>query len=155
MQVVRVRADHMAMMEAFKQDDIDFVGGTRGGFMLSKFQLGADGMFATIKLLEMLARQITDIAELSSEFEGFHRVTEQVPCSWNKKGQVMRLLMEHTEGKNRQLVDGARFQEDSSWVWIAPDRTAAYFTVAAESEDKKLAESLVAKYRDQVAKWQE
>ena len=154
-QVVRVRADHMAMMEAFKQGDIDFVGGTRGGFMLSKFQLGADGMFATIKLLEMLARQITDIAELSSEFEGFHRVTEQVPCSWNRKGQVMRLLMEHTEGKNRQLVDGARFQEDSSWVWIAPDRTAAYFTVAAESEDKKLAESLVAKYRDQVAKWQE
>lgn len=154
-QVVRVRGDHMAMMQAFKDDDIDFVGGTRGGFMLSKFQLGADGMFATIKLLEMLAKQITDIAELSSEFEGFYRVAEQVPCSWNKKGQVMRLLMEYTEGKNRQLVDGARFQEDGSWVWIAPDRTAAYFTVLAESENEAHAQKMLAKYRTQVAKWQE
>ncbi len=153
-QVVRVRGDHLAMMQAYKNDDIDFVGGTRGGFMLSSFQLGADGMFATIKLLEMLAKQNADLAELRSEHERYHTIVEQVPCSWTKKGQVMRLLMEFTEGKNRQLVDGARFQEGESWVWIAPDRTAAYFTVAAESEDKKHAEGLVAKYREQVAKWQ-
>ena len=45
----------------------------------------------------------------------------------------MRLLMSHTEGKRRQLVDGARFQEDANWVWIAPDRNEAYFAVLAES----------------------
>ncbi len=154
-QVMRVRGDHLAMMQAYKVDDIDFVGGTRGGFMLSSFQLGADGMFATIKLLEMLAKQNADLAELRAEFEHYYSVEEQVPCSWSKKGQVMRLLMENTEGKNRQLVDGARFQDGDSWVWIAPDRNSAYFTVVAESEDKKQAESLAKKYREQVTKWQE
>ena len=153
-QVTRVRSDHLAMMQAFKSEDIDYVGGTRGGFLLSRFQLGADGMFATVKLLEMLAKQNADLAEMRSEFERFYAVSEQVPCGWSKKGQVMRLLMEYTEGKNRQLVDGARFQSDGDWVWIAPDRNAAYFTVVAESEDRERAVALAAKYREQVGQWQ-
>ncbi len=154
-QVQRVRGDHLAMMQAFKAEDVDFVGGTRGGFLLSKFQLGADGMFATVKIMEMLARRNADLAELRSEFGRFHASVRQVPCSWDKKGKVMRLLMEHTEGRNRQLVDGARFQEDGSWIWVAPDRNAAYFTVVAESEDRQRAEQLAAAYHDQVIRWQQ
>jgi phosphomannomutase len=102
----------------------------------------------------MLAKQNADLAEMRSEFERYHSVVEQVPCGWSKKGQVMRLLMEYTEGKNRQLVDGARFQSDADWVWIAPDRNAAYFTVVAESEDRERAVALAAKYREQVGQWQ-
>jgi mannose-1-phosphate guanylyltransferase/phosphomannomutase len=153
--VLRVRNDHLAMMQAFKSEDVDFVGGTRGGFIFSKFQLGADGMFASVKLLEMLAKKHTDLATLRREYERYFRVRHQVPCPWSKKGQVMRLLMSHTDGKNRQLVDGARFQEDANWVWIAPDRNEAYFTVLAESERKDQAEQLAGNYRDQVLRWQE
>jgi mannose-1-phosphate guanylyltransferase/phosphomannomutase len=153
--VVRVRNDHLAMMQAFKNEEVDFVGGTRGGFIFSNFQLGADGMFAAVKLLELLAKQRADLAELRREFEKYNFVRYQVPCSWSKKGQVMRLLMEHTESKPRQLVDGARFRDDSGWVWIAPDRNEAYFTVLAESDQKANAERLAGHYRDQVAKWQE
>ncbi len=154
-QVLRVRGDHLAMMQAAQMELVDFVGGTRGGFILSKFQLGADGMFATIKLLEMLAKRNADLAELRSDFARFHTAERQVPCSWARKGKVMRLLTEHTEGRNRQLVDGARFQEDAGWVWIAPDRNAAYFTVLAEAEDRARAESLAGVYSEQVLKWQE
>jgi mannose-1-phosphate guanylyltransferase/phosphomannomutase len=63
--------------------------------------------------------------------------------------------MEHTEGKNRQLIDGARFQENGSWVWIAPSRNEAYFTIFAESENQSAAESLAQDYERQVRKWQE
>jgi mannose-1-phosphate guanylyltransferase/phosphomannomutase len=154
-QVMRVRSDHLAMMQAYKNEDVDFVGGTRGGFLLSKFQLGADGMFATVKIMEMLAKRGADLGDLRREYERYHAVVRQVPCSWAKKGQVMRLLMEYTEGRNRQLVDGARFQENGSWIWIAPDRNAAYFTVVAESEDLSHAETLATTYHDQVIRWQQ
>lgn len=154
-QVLRVRGDHLAMMQAFMGDEVDFVGGTRGGFLLSRFQLGADGMFATVKLMEMLARNRADLAQLRREFTKYHASVRQVPCSWSKKGQVMRLLLEHTEGRERQLVDGARFLEDGGWIWIAPDRNAAYFTVVAESEDRKRAEEMAAAYHEQVIRWQQ
>lgn len=153
--VERVRGDHLAMMQAFHDPEIDFVGGTRGGFILSRFQLGADAMFASIKLLELLARRNADLAELRAEHTRYHMVSTQVPCSWAKKGQVMRLLLQHTEGKERQLVDGARFREDGSWVWIAPDRDAAYFTIYVESDERSRAESLASAYEQQVARWQE
>ncbi len=153
--VLRVRNDHLAMMQAFKNEGVDFVGGTRGGFIFSKFQLGADGMFASVKLLEMLAKRHTDLAVLRQEFEKYFRARRQVPCPWSKKGQVMRLLMTHTEGKSRQLVDGARFQDNAGWIWVAPDRNEAYFTVLAESEQRDKAENLAEEYSQQVLKWQE
>ncbi len=154
-QVTRVRSDHLAMMQAFQQPDVDFVGGTRGGFLFTKFQLGADAIFSAIKFLELLAKRDAELTDLRKAHEKYHIVSAQVPCPWAKKGQVMRLLMEHTEGKNRQLVDGARFQENGSWVWIAPSRKEAYFTVFAESEEVASAEKLAETYRKQVKKWQE
>lgn len=153
--VTRVRSDHLAMMQAFQQEDVDFVGGTRGGFIFSRFQLGADAMFCAIKLLELLAKSDTELSVERRKQEKYHMVSSLVPCPWAKKGQVMRLLMEHTEGKNRQLVDGARFQENGSWVWIAPSRNEAYFTVFAESENRSAAEKLAGDYEQQVRKWQE
>ncbi len=153
--VTRVRSDHLAMMQAFQQPDVDFVGGTRGGFLFSKFQLGADAMFCAIKVLELLARNDAELSELRKLHEKYYSVSSQVPCPWAKKGQVMRLLMAHTEGKNRQLVDGARFQENGSWVWIAPSRNEAYFTVFAESENRTAAEMLAQDYERQVREWQE
>jgi mannose-1-phosphate guanylyltransferase/phosphomannomutase len=152
--VMRVRNDHLAMMQAFKSDDVDFVGGTRGGFIFDRFQLGADGMFAAVKLLELLAKQQLDLIDLRSLYEHYHRVVHIVPCPWARKGQVMRLLIENTEGKKRQLVDGVRVQENGGWVLAAPDRNEALFMVLAESTDKNKAAKLADTYRQHILDWQ-
>jgi mannose-1-phosphate guanylyltransferase/phosphomannomutase len=153
-EVIRVRNDHLAMMQAFKNDNVDFVGGTRGGFIFDRFQLGADGMFASIKLLELLARQKADLTDLRSSFEPYHSVSHLVPCPWSRKGQVMRLLIERTEGKSRQLVDGVRVREDSGWVLAAPDRNEALFLILAESTDPQSAAALADDYRGSILDWQ-
>lgn len=154
-EVIRVRNDHLSMMQAFCSQEVDFVGGTRGGFIFDDFQLGADAMFASIKLLELLARQKTDISEIRQHFEKYYTASHKVPCPWSKKGQVMRLLIENSEGKRRQLVDGVRVYEDDSWVLAAPDRQAALFTVIAESEDQHRAGELAESYRYNILKWQQ
>lgn len=153
-QVMRVRNDHLAMMQAFKSDDVDYVGGTRGGFIFDRFQLGADGMFASVKLLELLAKQQVDLIDLRSVYEKYHRVRHTVPCPWARKGQVMRLLIENTEGKNRQLVDGVRVQENGGWVLASPDRNEALFTVQGEATDHEKAAALAEDYRSRILDWQ-
>ena len=81
-------------------------------------------------------------------------IKRSVPCSWAKKGQVMRSLIEHSRRFDRLLVDGARISEKRGWVLVRPDRKKAQFTVQAESADRETARELVKEYVRLVKDWQ-
>ncbi len=153
-EVFRVRNDHQAMMAAKHEMGADFVGGTRGGFIFPGFQLGADAMFATVKILELLAKADTSIKSLRTKFSDLHLRSEDVPCNWRKKGQVMRTLIEDTVDENRQLIDGVRILRDGGWVLVAPDREKDLFHIYAESRDKGQTQSLIAEFRQKISELQ-
>ncbi|RME27627.1 MAG: hypothetical protein D6800_04800, partial [Candidatus Zixiibacteriota bacterium] len=144
--VVRVAESHLAMMEIFQQPDVDFVGGTRGGFIFPGFQMGADAVFAAVKILEMLARTKQRLGSLRRKHDQFIRRTVSIPCPWSKKGRVMRRLITDSVGKKRDLIDGVRIVDDGGWVLIRPDRVKASFNVTAESTSPEQAASLVERY---------
>jgi len=152
--VIRTRNDHLSMMEAFHKNGVDFVGGTRGGYIFPGFQLGADAMFALVKILELISRSKTPLGRLRGEWERYSLIKESVPCSWGKKGQVMRNLISHTENMNRQLIDGVRVVMDDTSLLIWPDRKQAYFHLSVESEDKNKALELIREYREKIKEWQ-
>jgi mannose-1-phosphate guanylyltransferase/phosphomannomutase len=152
--VIRVRNDHLAMMNALSDLGVDFVGGTRGGFIFPGFQLGADAMFDVAKILELLAKNGRSLGSLRKESDKFFMLRRSVPCSWGKKGQVMRELLKYTENLNRQLIDGVRVIEDDSWVLVTPDRRKATFHIHAEAKDPAKAEALLKEYARKVGEWQ-
>lgn len=144
--VMRVRNDHLAMMDAHLRGGADFVGGTRGGFIFPKFQIGADAMYAIVHLLEMMAETSARLCDLRTQFANYIRKTVSVPCPWNKKGQVMRTLINSTVEKSRQLVDGVRVFENRGWVLVVPDRLKASFEVLAEAESEETVERIIKEY---------
>ncbi len=160
--VIRVRNDHLAMMDAISSLEVDFVGGTRGGFIFPGFQLGADAMFNVAKILELLSKNGKSIsgpkkkslAQLRKELDRYHMVRQTVPCSWGKKGQVMRELSKYTEDCRRELIDGVRVLNCDSWVQVMPDRRKASFHILAESTKSGEAERLVEKFVKKVNDWQ-
>jgi mannose-1-phosphate guanylyltransferase/phosphomannomutase len=152
--VIRVKNDHLAMMNALSDLGVDFVGGTRGGFIFPGFQLGADAMFDVAKILELLAKNGKSLGALIKESEKFVMLRQSVPCSWGKKGQVMRELLKYTENLNRQLIDGVRVIEDDSWVLVTPDRRKATFHIYAEATSQAKAEGFLEEYVKKVEKWQ-
>ena len=154
-EVIRVRNDHLAMMDAHIRGGADFVGGTLGGFIFPEFQIGADAMYATIRLLEMLAKTKFKLSDLYRRFDNYIRKTVSVPCPWGKKGQVMRTLITSTENKNRQLIDGVRVLEDDGWVLVAPDRLTASFGILAEAEDPGVVDRIIKEYTGLVEHSQE
>ncbi len=149
-EVVRVANDHLAMMEIKRRGEVDYVGGTRGGFIFPGFQMGADAMLAAVKLLEMLARTKSRFGTRRRRFEHFIRETASVPCPWSKKGMVMRKLITGTEDKERQLIDGVRVFEDGGWVLVTPDRLTAAFNILAESRSEQETTELIKRYREVV-----
>ena len=147
-EVVRVPSDHRAMMEIRRKGEVDFVGGTRGGFIFPGFQMGADALFSTVKIMELLAKRRKSLGELRHRFDRYDRLADSVPCPWAKKGTVMRRLITGTEDKRRELIDGVRIFEDGGWVLIAPDRSRAAFNIMAESEAPKTTLTLLKRYRE-------
>jgi mannose-1-phosphate guanylyltransferase/phosphomannomutase len=152
--VIRVRNDHLAMMDAISSLKVDFVGGTKGGFIFPGFQLGADGMYDVIKILELMAKTKKRLGDLRGELEQFYWIKEMMPCDWSKKGQVMRELIQYTEKSKRELIDGVRVLLDDAWVLVVPDRRKANFHIYIESKDKTVAEKLFKEYSQKIEEWQ-
>jgi len=146
-EVIRVSNDHRAMMEVRHASEVSYVGGTRGGFIFPGFQTGADGLFAMVKILQMLAGTNERLSELRKRYDQYSRETVSVPCPWSKKGLVMRRLITESAAKQRQLVDGIRIFEDGAWVLITPDRVRASFNILAESTSKDNTSQLINRYR--------
>jgi mannose-1-phosphate guanylyltransferase/phosphomannomutase len=149
-EVVRVANDHLAMMEIYGRGGVDFVGGTRGGFIFPGFQMGADAMLAAVKLLEMMAATKTRLGAIRKKYEHLIRRSVSVPCPWSMKGTVMRKLIVGTDNKERQLIDGVRVFEDDGWVLVAPDRMTAAFNIMAESSSPEGTQTLIDRYRSLV-----
>lgn len=152
--VFRVRNDHLAMMDALTSLKVDFVGGTKGGFIFPGFQMGADAMFCLVKILELMAKSKKRLGEVKKEQDKLFMLKDFVPCPWSKKGQVMRNLLKFTQGYNRELIDGVRIIEDDFWVLIAPDRIAASFYIISEAKDRSKAKKLITDYKEKVMEWQ-
>jgi mannose-1-phosphate guanylyltransferase/phosphomannomutase len=134
------------MMDARTSEGIDYVGGTRGGFIFPGFQLGADALYATAKILELMAATRKSLAELRGKYDRFRRAHRTIPCPWSKRGTVMRQLITSSEEKRRELIDGVRVYDDGGWVLVSPDRQRALFNVTAEAESGDKAERLADSY---------
>ena len=55
-----------------------------------------DGIALLIKIIERMALDNISFSELIEEIPEFYVKEKEIPCSWNKKGTVMRCLIEET-----------------------------------------------------------
>lgn len=152
--VERISDSHLAMMDALHKGGADFVGGTKGGFIFPGFQVGADAMFAVTKILELMAKTGRRLGEVKGRWSRLKIIQKEIPCSWSKKGLVMRCLMEHTAKKKRILVDGIRFLDSGANVLIKPDRNKALFIIQVESRSRDRAKNALEEYSAMVKLWQ-
>ena len=154
-EVVRIGNDHFAMMDIYQKGIAGFVGGTRGGFIFPGFQHGADAMYCTIKILEMMAKTNSRLSELRGKYAEYCHKSSSIPCPWSKKGTVMRKLMEKTHNNERQLIDGVKVFEENGWILITPDRHKASFNFSTEANSPEKCTELLDKYLSLVQQFQE
>ncbi|MCL4499697.1 MAG: mannose-1-phosphate guanyltransferase [Chloroflexi bacterium] len=134
--VVRTKADASSLMHAAARDGVVLAGDNRGGIIFPEFHPAMDGLFALVKLLELVATQEVSLSAELADLPGYHTADTTVPCPWENKGKVMRLLSQQYQADGAQNVDGVRIGfGESEWVLVLPDVDRPLFHVIAESAD--------------------
>jgi len=146
---------HRSMIETAMKDGISFVGGTLGGYIFTDFGYASDAMFASIRILEMIAKLKSPISELIDTIQFPNIVKNEVACSWEEKGKVMGALMNATANMKRELIQGVKVYVDDSWIVFMPAVEEPLFSVIAESPTKEKAEKLVNEWTDKINAWRD
>lgn len=146
-QIVRVKNDHQALMEAAQISDVRLAFSGTGDFIFPSFQPTMDGMLALVKLLELLAVHQTTLHEVVRGLPNFYLAQRHVYCAWENKGGVLRLLNEQYHDRLISNTDGVKLGlTPTEWVLIAPDPDGPFFHIHAEGSSREIANATADRY---------
>lgn len=149
--IIRTKVEPRFLMEeSAKNKDIIFAGDTSGGFIFPQFHPSYNGMIAFAKLLEYLAKNKISLCDFYDEIPKVNLYSENVYCPWDKKGTVMRILIDESKKEKIELLDGIKIFKENSWVLIRPDTSEPYFHIYAEAQNTKDAYDLVKWYVERI-----
>ncbi|MEO8210772.1 MAG: sugar phosphate nucleotidyltransferase [bacterium] len=150
-EVVRVKDTHYSMMMACDDKDVSFVGGVRGGFLFPEFLYATDGMFSVAKIMELIARSNQSIDELDKNTPRLFMIKENILCSKEEKGSIMRKFMEDTVQYKQELIDGVKiFISSDSTVLCIPDKSRSIVHLNVESSSEKKSKKLLKEFKRMV-----
>jgi mannose-1-phosphate guanylyltransferase/phosphomannomutase len=97
-----------AIMRAAQRDGVVFAGGEGGGYVFPVLHPAFDGLLSFGKLLELLAVQDTTLGAAVDALPHPSVVRRRVPTPWERKGAVMRQLVEASKGRRVDDTDGVK-----------------------------------------------
>ncbi|MGB9876317.1 MAG: sugar phosphate nucleotidyltransferase [bacterium] len=145
--VIRTRPYPRYLLEAAAKGAL-LGGNESGGLIYPEFQPAFDSIFALGMILQCLAKLEAEVVDILKELPTFHLKYATVPCPWEEKARVMRILHqeEGTASEYGVLVkEGPR-----KWVLIIPDISEAYLHIWAEGDTPAEADDILNAKREKV-----
>ncbi len=152
-QIIRTPIMPASILDMAVAEEAYLAGNGEGGLALLEFHPSFDAMFCLGKVMEMLATTGHSLGDLMDSLPEAHLLQSIVPCPWEMKGQVMRLLVKEL-GEDSKSIEGVRFEESNGWVLIYPSSNHACFHIIAESPDQSAAGDIVKKWSRKVEEMQ-
>jgi len=138
------------LMEVASTGQVEFAASLDGGFIWPDILPAFDATATLAKLLDLM---ITTDRTLSSVVKGLPRVHiahETVATPWERKGAVMREMVEQTVGEDVVLVDGVKVLHDDGWSLVLPDPEQPLTHVWAEAASDQAARKLAQGYAKRI-----
>ena len=144
----RVKIGFKEICRVMLKEDILVGGEESGGMMFRAHIAEKDGIFANLKVLEMVAyyqKPLSEItANLFKKYGDIHFNLVNYPCKDDEKGKAManlsKVLPERVGGKKVETttdMDGFKFVlEDGSWVLIRPSGTEPLLRLYGEASSQ-------------------
>ena len=132
------------LMEVAGSDHLDFAASQEGGFIWPDFLPAYDSTATLVKLLDLLAASGRALSAIVDETRASHIAHEAVPTPWERKGAVMREIVEQAKGLELVLVDGVKIMYPEGWALVLPDPELPVTHVWAEGQSDQDARRLVA-----------
>jgi mannose-1-phosphate guanylyltransferase/phosphomannomutase len=134
------------LMETAAGGGVVFAANQQGGFIFPSFLPASDATAAFVHLLSMLATSGLRLSKVSAGLPVVHVARESVPTPWDKKGLVMRMLVESTRGAELVLVDGVKVLEPDGFTLVVPDPEEPLTHVWAEAASQAMARARAASF---------
>jgi phosphomannomutase/phosphoglucomutase len=121
-----------------------FGGEENGGLIFPRLHLARDGAMSLAAVLDLLARQETDLASLLKGLPRYTLVKEKVGCPVELRPKVLGHLIESFSRDSEKVVtiDGVKAYRSGGWVLLRPSGTEPLFRIFAESKDPERARAL-------------
>lgn len=139
------------LMETAAGGDVDFAASQEGGFIWPSFLPAYDASATLVHLLDLLAGADRPLSAIVAQLPEPHVAHEAVPTPWERKGTVMRGMMERAKEHEVLLIDGVKIIYPDGWALVLPDPEAPVTHVWAEGANDVDARRLVAIHAGQVA----
>jgi len=102
-------------------------------------------------ILELLARSNQSIDELDRNTPRLFMLKENIICSKDEKGKIMRRFMEDTIQYRQELIDGVKvFLDKYTNVLCIPDKDRNLVHLNVESSSEKLSKKLMKEFKAKV-----
>jgi mannose-1-phosphate guanylyltransferase/phosphomannomutase len=145
-----------AIMRAAQRDGVVFAGGESGGYVFPSLHPSYDGLLSFGKLLELLAVHDTTLGAAVDALPEPSVLRRRVPTPWERKGAVMRQLVEATKGQRVDDTDGVKVFHTppgagegpwgDDWALVIPDTVEPVTHLWAEAADEATATALAEEY---------
>ncbi len=135
-----------SLMEVASTGDIDFAASQDGGFIWPDFMPAFDAAATLVKLLDLLASRGRTLSSVVKRLPRLHVAHETVATPWERKGAVMREMIERAGTRDVVLVDGVKVLHPDGWALVLPDPEEASTHVWAEGESDQAARQLAQEY---------
>ena len=122
------------LMEVASQPGVRFAASQEGGYIFPSFLPAYDAVATLVETLGLLATAGTRLSKIVARSPVVRMAHEAVVTPWEKKGMVMRTVMEWTKDREVLLVDGVKVVHDNGWALVLPDPEEPLTHVWAEAD---------------------
>ena len=118
----------------------------RGGVAFPRFLPTFDGVAALLHVMDHVARAGEALSVLRSAITTPAIAEESVVTPWERKGAVMREMVERNGDRTLDLIDGVKVILDDGWVLVVPDPEEPATLVMAEAPNESAAVARAQEY---------
>jgi mannose-1-phosphate guanylyltransferase/phosphomannomutase len=134
------------IMEVASGRGVDFAASQEGGYIWPEFLPAYDAVATLAKLLDLIAATGRSLSSIVRKLPTVHVAHEAVATPWERKGAVMREIVERAKDRELVLVDGVKLLHPGGWALVLPDPEEPITHVWAEAGSDHEARQLAQEY---------
>lgn len=154
LEAVMNRTGNSYCNKAMQDGNFDFGGEYSGHlFFRDKYQGFDDGIYAGLRILEILSHTDKKISELLGGINKYYSTEEiKIKVSEDNKFKIIEDLKEYVSSKEYKFedIDGIRVEFPNSWALLRASNTGPNLTVRFEAKTKEELEEIKKEFMDEI-----
>lgn len=105
--------------------------------IINTYLMTLDSISVCALTINLMATSNLPLSSILAQIPRYHIAKKEVKCPWNMKGRVMRNLIEESNSKSVDLIEGVKLNYEEGWALVLPDAEEPLCRVYAESKDSE------------------